>query len=326
MLLYDHLKPYREPHDSLVACPVRACQRWVSRAARNSRLRSPDHRCPDHALYVSPSTFEHQDLWENLLWHGPEDAGAFNAILPFKRERHRLGRERSEDAVTWNVFRYLERERLLADFVQSVTGVGPSAAPRIMYWSYCPHERCRWPALEDTCSRFGERAGRGSEPDVILDTPEALVFVEAKVGSGNVSKPSSGTSESGYVAGCGGWYRRVFNDDATFQEVAVEQRKYELLRLWLIGTCLAHAAGKRFVLLNLVRASDDRERDIEERFGRFLAVDERRRFVRWTWEQVFTGIVTRQAPSRDRDLLLDYARNKTLGYDGQGKLRRAFKC
>ena len=63
---------------------------------------------PQHGIYISPSTFEYADEFDNLLWHDPADRELLAAFKPFKRES-RLARDNSEDALTWNVFRYLEK-------------------------------------------------------------------------------------------------------------------------------------------------------------------------------------------------------------------------
>jgi hypothetical protein len=44
---------------------------------------------------------------------------------------------------------------------------------------------------------------------------------------------------------------------------------------------------KRFGLLNVVRANDKVERDIEDRFGRHITTSDRRKFVRMTWEAAY---------------------------------------
>jgi hypothetical protein len=44
----------------------------------------------------------------------------------FKFESHRLGAERSEGALSWNVFRSLFEAEKLAWFGQQVTGIAPS--------------------------------------------------------------------------------------------------------------------------------------------------------------------------------------------------------
>ncbi|MFZ0759680.1 MAG: hypothetical protein WAM69_07005 [Candidatus Sulfotelmatobacter sp.] len=47
----------------------------------------------------------YDDPYHNLLWADTDDRLRLDAILRGKRES-RMGNEHSEDAVTWNVFRF----------------------------------------------------------------------------------------------------------------------------------------------------------------------------------------------------------------------------
>ena len=110
----------------------------------------------------------------------------------------------------------------------------------------------------------------------------------------------------------------------TPQSIAVEEKLYQLMRCWLLGSWMAKEAGKRFVLVNLVaRASDA---SVPSRFGAHIVASEERRFVRATWEgirELIRGHVSLTADSRTTALVayLDY---KSLGYDSRGRLRTAF--
>ena len=324
MLGWDDLKPQIAVSDSTVECPVRNCAQRVKRQSKTFR-RQNEFLCPVHQIYISPSTFEHVDYRENLIWASEEDRRLLDAIASEKRES-RMARERSEDAVTWNVFRFLERHKLLGKFIAIADGGRrPSAEPSVVYWSYCQRVCGAAVCLSTASKAFGEKPKRGSEPDVILETPEVLVFVEAKLGSGNKTTPSDPSRRDRYVIGGNGWHSSVFLPGSTFDVVAVEEEKYELLRLWLLGTWSAAQTGKRFVLVNLLRDGVVNEADIEQRFGRHIQSDDRRSFVRTTWEQVNDEIVAKQADSPDRNRMLRFFEKKTLGYAGRfHRLQKAF--
>jgi hypothetical protein len=84
---------------------------------RHKFRRLDEFKCPEHNIYISPSTFEYQSRLDNILWKDELDQDLlFNRIAKVKREIKRIGRDNSEDAVTWNVFRFLEKENLLQDF------------------------------------------------------------------------------------------------------------------------------------------------------------------------------------------------------------------
>ena len=72
-----------------------------------------------------------------------------------------------------------------------------------------------------------------------------------------------------YVNGGCGWYQNVFKSD--FETVAISDRKYELLRFWLLGSWIAQNQRLRFILVNLVPA--EREKDIETQFKKHIKED-----------------------------------------------------
>jgi len=301
-----------------VACPVRDCATRVPVQSR--RFQATDrYKCAVHGLFISKSTFEYASPHHNLLWDSPADRVLLDGILQHKRES-RLGRERSEDAVSWNVFRYLELSGLLDAWVASVTGQ-PESNSRVHYWSFDSQAGVTWAPLARARQAFGELEGRGSEPDLIITTDDAHIWVEAKLGSTNSTTPSDpvGARER-YVAGGGAWFARTVAAD--FDVVAIDRRRYELLRLWLLGSWAAEQEGRRFVLVNLVR--DGLEEDVPSFAAEHFKLSERRAVRRATWESIYAELVASQQRSADDEKLLAYMRGKTLGYDAGGRLRRAF--
>ena len=97
--------------DSFVECPVRDCKTIVPRQ-RKTFKRAKEFFCPKHHIYISPSTFEYDNYTDNLLWKDKIDLDLLQRIMPVKRES-RIARDNSEDALTWNIFRFLEKENLL---------------------------------------------------------------------------------------------------------------------------------------------------------------------------------------------------------------------
>jgi hypothetical protein len=138
---------------------------------------------------------------------------------------------------------------------------------------------------------FGEKRERRSEPDLIVEDEATVLFVDNKLVSGNRTDLSKPDDPKRYMTGFGNWFTAVFQPGSDFRAVAVAGRMYELMRLWLIGPRVAHEAGKRFVLANVVREGATAEADIESRFGRHIRQDDGRRFVRLTWERIRNGVV-----------------------------------
>src|ERR1700736_2875486 len=144
--MYDinELKPLVEITDETVECPCLLCTTIVARARRGQSLRQRSFLCSQHKIFISPSDFHYQDEWENLLWCDVVERQLFKAIRPFKREC-RFERNNSEDALTWNAFRYLEKTNRLAEFLAAIVE-SPVEKPAVSYWSYsistgAPYER-----------------------------------------------------------------------------------------------------------------------------------------------------------------------------------------
>lgn len=104
--------------------------------------------------------------------------------------------------------------------------------------------------------------------------------------------------------------------------MATDEKKYELVRNWLLGSWASAQLDLDFHLVNLVRKQH--EKDIALRFGRHLKTNSKRSFVRWTWESIF-DLVSEHAPqSRDKQKFMNYFENKTTGYNKDGELQLAF--
>lgn len=99
-------------------------------------------------------------------------------------------------------------------------------------------------------------------------------------------------------------------------------RRYELLRLWLLGTWAAAKHGKRFELVNLVRQGSEEDGPVfaEAHFDTTPA----RRFHRATWESIHDLVAAASSPTASDLRLTDYLRTKSLGYSSSGKLVKAF--
>lgn len=102
------LKDSIEVTETSVECPVKDCKTIVPRQ-RGTFQCSKDFFCPKHGIYISPSTFEYYTFTDNLLWKDETDFDLLRRIVPVKRES-RIARDNSEDALTWNVFRFSKRK------------------------------------------------------------------------------------------------------------------------------------------------------------------------------------------------------------------------
>lgn len=297
-----------------VQCPVRGCTNKVKRQKYSFRKDSV-FLCPQHKIYISKSTWEYEIEGENVLWHD----NLLNEIKTVKRES-RMARDNSEDAVTWNVFRFLEINNQIADYLSWLIDT-PISSPEIKYWSYCQNERSSWSDLNKARKQFGEQIHRGTEPDLIIITEKELFFIEAKFGSGNNTTPGNVKNITFYEKGAEGWSSKVFRTDIT--DISVRDKKYELMRLWLLGSWLAKQLNKNFFLINLVLR--EREKNIKNDFSKNLMECSKRNFLRATWEDIYDFILKSDTVNViDKQLIVDYFQNKSLGFDSKGRIIKAF--
>ena len=317
MLGVKELKESIKITEITVECPVKGCSEKVERQ-RKAFKRKERFKCPEHNIYISPSTFEYPSELDNLLWKDKADLELFEKMKTVKRE-NRIARDRSEDAVTWNVFRFLERNNLLETILGSIIGVTLKSS-QVIYWSYSQRENSSWSELNEARTEFGEEIKRSSEPDIIIKTNNALLFIEAKLTARSETVPSDTSNSKRYEIGGDNWFSKVFKSD--YKTVAIAEKKYELLRFWLLGTWIAKQENLNFYLVNLVLSEQDK--NIGTIFKRHICENQKMKFTRITWEDMYQQILNSGLPGRDKDKMMEYFRNKTIGYDSNGELQKAF--
>ena len=274
-----------------------------------------DYFCKRHQIYITPSTFIYKNFKDNLLWKNDH---LIDKIIKVKRTKAQLYHDNSEDAVTWNVFRFLERNGLLCGFLSGISKTRV-ANSEVIYWSYSQSQQKTWDELRKARIEFGEVPKRSSEPDIIIKYDNVLFFIEAKLTATNETTPSNPNDSKRYLTGGGNWYENVFKSD--YQTIAISERKYELLRFWLIGSWIARCLNLKYYLVNLVLS--ERERNIEETFKRHIKENQYRKFIRITWEEIYEYILRNVENNKDKNIALNYFRNKSIGYKN-GYLQKAF--
>jgi hypothetical protein len=321
MLGLKELKSTIKVTDTTVECPVKGCREKVARQ-REFFKRQEEFTCLKHGIYISPSTFEYPNELDNILWKEKADLDLFERLKTVKRES-RIARDNSEDAVTWNVFRFLENNELLSGLLARLTS-SVVIKPEIIYWSYSQSEQDVWGPLQEAREEFEMRPRKGSEPDIIVKSDSALFFVEAKLTASNntVFESTNPKVQKKYETSGDGWYKRVFRSN--FETIAISEKKYELLRFWLIGSWIAERLQLDFCLANLVLS--EREKHIEKTFRKHIKENQRKKFARITWEDIYAHILNSNSSSKDKDAMKRYFENKTVGYDENGKIQKAFSC
>ena len=225
------------------------------------------------------------------------------------KKREKLESENSEDAVTWTIFRYLQKEQMLADVLSAlgvITLADGQQEPTLLLWGAAtpPSD----PAGQDvtrqvvnTSDAIGENHASRSEPDVILDFGEqGLCVIEVKLRSKNDQKPADYPH----------WAMYFKDTDAFADEGQVrESGCYELARNWRIGCDLAGA--RPFTLVNLAGPSlfaDKSEQDRLRRFQDGLAEKEGRTFLELAWDDML-----QQIPAPCPPWLKDFINKRRVG-------------
>ena len=318
MLGFKDLKKSITVTEKWVECPVKDCGKKVKRQ-KDRFQRKKRFKCPEHNIYISPSTFEYERDMDNLLWRHYEDLHLLNRAKRAKVERE-MTRDDSKDAVVWNVFRYLDLQDLIIPIFQFLLQI-ELEEPEIIYWSYHRGEKSVWSELDRARREFGEDTGTAAGPDIIIDSHDALIFIQAELAEGGGKEAPSGKDTKKYLSRGRSWFSRVFRSD--YEKVAVEEGQYELMRLWLLGTWMAARKGVDFYLLDLVREGE--EEGIEVIFGIHLKEGPARIFKRITWEKIYKGIADSYVPKEGKEKIIDYLENKTLGYDEDEGIIKAFR-
>jgi hypothetical protein len=317
MYTINDLKRQINITDNKVECPINGCNIIVNRKRRQDKD-GKNFICEKHGISITPSTFIYQDLKNNLVCE--DDIILLNEILGTKRES-RLKNENSEDAVSWNVFRYLEKENLLLHWLNKITNETHEDI-EIMYWSHCSKEKETYPLLKNAREEFGEIENQGSEPDIIIKTDKTLFFIEAKLFSSN---KTSGSGEGlikrienpkKYETGGNNLFKNIFT---TSYAKILEDQKYELMRFWLLGYWMAKQKELNFQLINLVL--DRNEKEIENDFGKHINQDNGAKFSRQTWESIYYFIKENGDETDYKEKVLSYFENKAASYKSNGILK-----
>jgi len=326
------LKKKTEIRERTVVCPVIRCKTQVKKMTkgipqsldaylekgRRKRGKFDQYLCKEHKIYITPTTFIYKNLKDSLLWYHV-DRDLLDGIMEVKRVKAQFYHDNSEDAVAWNAFRFLERSKLLSGFLSKLHS-SLVTNPEIIYWSYSQSQRQVWNELENARGAFGESPQRSSEPDIIIRSDDNLFLVEVKLKARN--KVDSNKTHT--PKGKEDRIRRYSKGDCFLKqpvEDIIDAGYYQLMRFWLIGAWIAENQNLNFYLLNLVREND--ETHIEMEFGKYIRQNEKRKFVRLAWEDIYEYISTTDLFSEDKDKTLGYFENKTIGYD-RNELRKAF--
>jgi len=297
-----------------VRCCVASCTNWLARRTRG-RL-SRESVCDKHGISVSTSpTYVYDDYRRNFIVNVP----LLEQVKQLKVESWRLGNERSEDALSWNLFVSLAELGELKSAFRLLTGLDVDAEPELYLWGVriTTGEPSRWARLLTLRNELEFGYGFPTEPDIVLRVPGvALVLIEAKFGSSNGTLKGQ-EDRFGTVAEFLESYPGIDGGSDPLNRNWIETQSpdavyQQLVRNVIFAQWLADSGEQPWVV-NLVR--DSEERDIEQRMACHLPPERPVQFRRCTWE----ALAMLPAIHEERAApLKKYLENKTIG------LKKAF--
>ena len=306
-----------------VQCYVRGCQR-VLRTPRRGFKGEP---CPDHGIRCHHSsagaTYSYVDVRRNII--ASRNTFATRIVgHEFKYESHRFGLEKSEDTVSWNVFRSFQEAGELSRIGALITGIPSEVEPALYLWGICcsDDEFSPWHLLVAARQRFESHLPVErplTEPDIALHLPgKYLILIEAKFTSPNTCYergPRRGNSSLTLDE-----LLEIYSDPSLrlLNMQAAERTNRIYYQLWRNTIFAEYMSGldhpdTKAYHVNLVRGGYDR--NSAQEFHRLISPGCEDRFQQCTWEELY-----RLCGGTHRlDRLQLYLRTKTAG------LRPAFK-
>jgi hypothetical protein len=277
-------------------CPVRSCNATLQ---SNQIGRRTQLSCPNHGITIHTSTFIYKDPLRNICFERDYFKGA---ILnnPQKAETHRFGNENSEDALTWNVFSSLARQRRLSALSRCLSQVNTNDEPELYLWGLKvslddPAPPRIFDALCTSRKVFESDIARmHTEPDIMLYAPRKfLILVEAKFRSGNtIAKPGAKDSPREKPRTPTGILQRYSTRKLPPGSLLTPTKEIplfsQLYRNLVFAIHMASQLNVQWGLVNLTSKLPPKEMsDLRTFTDAVLAPDTRQRFVSYTWEQLF---------------------------------------
>jgi len=237
---------------------------------------------------------------------------------PFKYESHRLGSERSEDMLSFNVFRSLQEAGCLSRLAGWITGDTIAVEPFLFLWGLSLSDESLepWDLLIDARKRFESNLPVKrplTEPDIGLYLPgRYIILIEAKFTSANTVYEKGPRKDAQSLTL--DELLEIYHDPGLKvldYEAAHSRRRihYQLWRNMVFSEWMAKAdhPKTRAFHVNLVRAGYEEASAAE--FHRLVTPGFMDRFQRITWEQIYRMSVSDGRLPR----LCRYMETKTAG-------------
>jgi hypothetical protein len=277
-----------------VRCYRRGCDRWLRRPTRDF----PGDVCPEHSIRCHWSsngpTYSYTYAQRNVIVAAEIFASRIVGH-PFKHESDRLGNEKSEDALTWNVMRSLQEAGVLPEVAAWLTGLMIPEQPRLYLWGIRVDDdsMAPWDLLIRARDRFENALPVDrprTEPDIAIHLPgRYLILIEAKFTSPNPFYVNGQRRDATSLTK--GELVDIYQDQTLkILDVAkartAAQVHYQLWRNMVFAEwmALADSGGTRAYLASLTRLGYEEASCAE--FRELVRPGFAGRFVHRTWEEI----------------------------------------
>lgn len=266
-----------------VKCPKcnSVMQEFDVKSKRSAKYEDCIRRCITCEIGASNAqvnpTFIYRDyrnnIPDNLLKN--LDKALENTLNETNRENKKIkmGFSTSEDAVSWIFIKYFLSNNKLP-VLQKILNLEDEIS-EILMWGVpqMTSEPEYTKKLKNICSKLGEDKKYYTEPDIIIITKSASVFIEVKVKSGNDKQAANNKNYDKYL----------LDEFYTDIEAAKNSSYYELIRNWTIGNMFSK---QNFRLINLApqKLFDKEQSSDFEYFKNSLKGN--KRFIQLSWESV----------------------------------------
>jgi hypothetical protein len=277
-------------------CPIKGCDTWIDEyPSREKPRNSPSNYCQKHKIYCRRKTYIYEEKLDNLT----VDIDLFKDIFEKqgnkKYDIERIGYEKSEDALTWNVFVTLKNAGELKAITSLISGKSCEEEPELILWGYNLKDGSPLEELEFFREKFESEIRVPTEPDIILKTAKEVFLIEAKFCSPNSRKEISVWRDKEINKRTKEEYEpyriryKSLIDEVLNKDIIERQNKFcsQLVRYVLY----AHDAYKdKSCIVNLLPKNPSLNKEIysiEKEFKSYLKKDT---FKTITWEDIYKAI------------------------------------
>ena len=237
-------------------------------------------KCKDCKIGISNNPNKPTIIYDNYLDNIPNElhykldyilSNSLNKVSR-KQKIKRIGFSTSEDALSWIFFSYFLKENKEQNLLE-LFNIDEKKVIDIYFWGCGYYNKDLSGKLKTILKEvFHEDKNKFSEPDVIMETENKMIFIEVKYQSINANKCNKEEIEKYLISD---YYKDIY--------LARNSEYYELIRNWSIGNKLS--GEKEFYLFNIGLKNNFSKENLDDKYNYFInSLKNESRFKRFYWE------------------------------------------